>query len=214
MFGTLGGPEIVLILVIALIVFGPRKLPEIGKTMGKMLAEFRKASSDFKRTIEDEVEAEKVLPAVAEGPAPVAVAAGSSRSPSRSRAGPTRDAHREPPGGRRIQPPAAMETPSRLEPPAPLDSTRTRARRGSGRDGRRDQARLKRRLMGKADPDKMSFLEHLDELRSRLIKVVLWLIGEPLSAGRSATPSSTSSRSRSACTIRTSSSSSPARPRR
>ena len=68
MFGTLGGPEIVLILVIALIVFGPRKLPEIGKTMGKMLAEFRKASSDFKRTIEDEVEAEKVLCVVAEGP--------------------------------------------------------------------------------------------------------------------------------------------------
>jgi len=60
MFGTLGGPEVVLILVIALIVFGPRRLPEIGKSMGKMLAEFRKASNDFKRTIEDELEAEKV----------------------------------------------------------------------------------------------------------------------------------------------------------
>src|SRR6266852_3431380 len=59
MFGTLGGPEVVLILVIALIVFGPRRLPEIGKSMGKMLAEFRKASNDFKRTIEDELEAEK-----------------------------------------------------------------------------------------------------------------------------------------------------------
>src|SRR2546428_2262157 len=59
MFGTLGGPEIFLILVIALIVFGPRRLPEIGKSMGKMLAEFRKASNDFKRTIEDELEAEK-----------------------------------------------------------------------------------------------------------------------------------------------------------
>jgi Tat protein translocase TatB subunit len=60
MFGTLGGPEIFLILVVALIVFGPRKLPEIGKSVGKMLAEFRKASNDFKRTIEDEVEAERV----------------------------------------------------------------------------------------------------------------------------------------------------------
>jgi TatA/E family protein of Tat protein translocase len=59
MFGTLGGPEVILILVIALIVFGPRRLPEIGKSMGKMLAEFRKASNDFKRTIEDELEAEK-----------------------------------------------------------------------------------------------------------------------------------------------------------
>jgi TatA/E family protein of Tat protein translocase len=59
MFGTLGGPEIIFILVIALIVFGPRKLPEMGKSLGKMMAEFRKASADFKRTVEDEVEAEK-----------------------------------------------------------------------------------------------------------------------------------------------------------
>jgi len=60
MFGTLGGPEIFLILVVALIVFGPRRLPEIGKSVGKMLAEFRKASNDFKKTIEDEVEAERL----------------------------------------------------------------------------------------------------------------------------------------------------------
>ncbi len=60
MFGSLGGSEIVLILVIALIVFGPRKLPEIGKSVGRMLGEFRKASTDFKRTIEEEVEAEKL----------------------------------------------------------------------------------------------------------------------------------------------------------
>jgi sec-independent protein translocase protein TatB len=57
MFGTLGGPELFLILVIALIVFGPRKLPEIGKNLGRMMGEFRKASSDFQRTIEEEVEA-------------------------------------------------------------------------------------------------------------------------------------------------------------
>ena len=69
MFGTLGGQEIIFILVIALIVFGPRKLPEMGKSLGKMMAEFRKASADFKRTVEDEVEAEKytqtALPAAA-----------------------------------------------------------------------------------------------------------------------------------------------------
>jgi Tat protein translocase TatB subunit len=64
MIGSLGGPEIFLILVIALIVFGPRKLPEIGKSVGRMLAEFRKASNDFKRTIEDEVEADKLRAAV------------------------------------------------------------------------------------------------------------------------------------------------------
>jgi Tat protein translocase TatB subunit len=68
MFGTLGGPEILLLVVLALIVFGPRKLPEIGKSMGRMLAEFRRASNDFKRTIEDEVEAEKIREAMAEEP--------------------------------------------------------------------------------------------------------------------------------------------------
>ena len=62
MFGTLGGQEIIFILIIALIVFGPRKLPEMGKSLGKMMAEFRKASADFKRTVEDEVEAEKHTP--------------------------------------------------------------------------------------------------------------------------------------------------------
>ena len=71
MFGPLGGPELVLILVLALIVFGPRRLPEIGKSMGRLLHEFRKASTDFQRTIEDEVEAEKYKapPAPAEAPA-------------------------------------------------------------------------------------------------------------------------------------------------
>jgi Tat protein translocase TatB subunit len=60
MFGTLGGPELILIFVVALIVFGPRKLPEIGKSLGKMMAEFRRASNEFKSTIESEVEAEKI----------------------------------------------------------------------------------------------------------------------------------------------------------
>jgi Tat protein translocase TatB subunit len=60
MFGTLGGPELFLIFAVALIVFGPRKLPEIGKSLGKMMAEFRRASNEFKSTIESEVEAEKI----------------------------------------------------------------------------------------------------------------------------------------------------------
>jgi Tat protein translocase TatB subunit len=60
MFGTLGGPELFLIFVVALIVFGPRKLPEIGKSLGKMMAEFRRASNEFRATIENEVEAEKI----------------------------------------------------------------------------------------------------------------------------------------------------------
>ena len=56
--GSLGMPEILMILVIALIIFGPRKLPELGKTLGQSLAQFRRASEDFKRQWEDEVEME------------------------------------------------------------------------------------------------------------------------------------------------------------
>jgi Tat protein translocase TatB subunit len=64
MFGTLGGPELFLIFVVALIVFGPRKLPDIGKSLGKMMGEFRRASNDFKSTIESEVESEKIREAM------------------------------------------------------------------------------------------------------------------------------------------------------
>ena len=63
--GSLGMPEILLILVIALIIFGPRKLPELGKTLGQSLAQFRRASEDFKRQWEDEVvlERQRIEPA-------------------------------------------------------------------------------------------------------------------------------------------------------
>ena len=57
--GNLGWAEIMIVLVIALIVFGPRKLPELGKTLGQSLAQFKRASEDFKRTWESEVETEK-----------------------------------------------------------------------------------------------------------------------------------------------------------
>lgn len=56
----LGMPEVVLILVIALIVFGPRKLPELGKSLGQAMSQFRRASEDFKRTWEQEVDIDKV----------------------------------------------------------------------------------------------------------------------------------------------------------
>lgn len=49
-----------LIFIVGLVVFGPRKLPEIGKSLGKMVADFRRASSDFQRTVEDEIETEKL----------------------------------------------------------------------------------------------------------------------------------------------------------
>ena len=60
MFGSLGLPELLMIFIVALIVFGPRKLPEIGKTLGKALGEFKKASDDLKNTIEREVHVEEL----------------------------------------------------------------------------------------------------------------------------------------------------------
>ncbi|HKY03241.1 MAG TPA: twin-arginine translocase TatA/TatE family subunit [Blastocatellia bacterium] len=57
--GNFGWTEIIFVLVIALIIFGPRKLPELGKSLGASLAQFRRASEDFKRTWEEEVETEK-----------------------------------------------------------------------------------------------------------------------------------------------------------
>jgi sec-independent protein translocase protein TatA len=57
--GSLGMQEIIIIFIIALIVFGPRKLPELGKTIGKGLAEFKKASNELKQTWEEEVRLDK-----------------------------------------------------------------------------------------------------------------------------------------------------------
>ncbi len=57
--GSLGMQEIIVIFILALIVFGPRKLPELGKSLGKGLAEFKKASNELKQTWEEEVRLEK-----------------------------------------------------------------------------------------------------------------------------------------------------------
>jgi sec-independent protein translocase protein TatA len=53
--GSLGFPEIAFILVLALLIFGPKKLPEIGRTLGKGVAEFRRATDELKRSINTEL---------------------------------------------------------------------------------------------------------------------------------------------------------------
>ena len=59
MFGPLGFPEVVFILILALLIFGPKRLPEIGRTLGKGMAQFRRATTDLRRTLESEIALEE-----------------------------------------------------------------------------------------------------------------------------------------------------------
>ncbi len=59
MFGSLGLPELFIILTIALIIFGPRKLPELGRSLGRSLSEFKKASHELRSTLDEEIRSEQ-----------------------------------------------------------------------------------------------------------------------------------------------------------
>ncbi|MEE2612404.1 MAG: twin-arginine translocase TatA/TatE family subunit [Acidobacteriota bacterium] len=76
MLGSIGMPELLIIFVIALIIFGPRKLPELGRSLGKSLGEFKRASNDLRNTLEEEIHVEdqtrREPPAPARAPAPPA----------------------------------------------------------------------------------------------------------------------------------------------
>ena len=56
MLGSIGMPELIVIFVIALVVFGPRRLPELGRSLGRTIAEFKRATSELQSTLEREVE--------------------------------------------------------------------------------------------------------------------------------------------------------------
>lgn len=60
MFGDIGTGELLVIFIIALLVFGPRKLPELGKSLGRAINEFKKASSELRSKIEEEIEHEQI----------------------------------------------------------------------------------------------------------------------------------------------------------
>jgi TatA/E family protein of Tat protein translocase len=71
----LGMWELVIIFVVALVVFGPRKLPELGKSLGKGLSEFRRASNELKNTLDEEIRLDEHRSANAVPAPPVAAAA-------------------------------------------------------------------------------------------------------------------------------------------
>jgi sec-independent protein translocase protein TatA len=59
MLGPIGMPELVIIMVIALIIFGPRKLPELGRSIGRSLNEFKRASNELRSTLDEEIRVEE-----------------------------------------------------------------------------------------------------------------------------------------------------------
>ena len=81
MFGSIGMPELIIIFVIALIIFGPRKLPELGRSLGKSIAEFKRASNELKSTLEEEIRLEEQRTAIDAAKATQAAAAASSAEP-------------------------------------------------------------------------------------------------------------------------------------
>ena len=105
MFGSLGVPELLLIFFVILIVFGPRRIPEIGRTLGKALGEFRKATDDLKNTIEREVRLEELKQVV-----PTMVTPFESISRSEPVAAPT------PPTAQVAEPPVSQESLSQESP--------------------------------------------------------------------------------------------------
>jgi sec-independent protein translocase protein TatA len=60
MFGSIGPAELILIFIVALLVFGPKRLPEIGKSVGKAIREFKRTSEEIKGRIEDEIQASEL----------------------------------------------------------------------------------------------------------------------------------------------------------
>ena len=100
MFGSIGMPELIIIFVIALIIFGPRKLPELGRSLGKSLAEFKRASNELKSTLEEEIRLEEQqrqrrgVEGASRPPRPPA-AAGDRRSPHAEEPVPVARASRE-----------------------------------------------------------------------------------------------------------------------
>ena len=151
MFGSIGMPELIIIFVIALIIFGPRKLPELGRSLGKSLAEFKRASNELRSTLEEEIrleEQQRNVEAAKAAQPRQPPAAPARRRPGRRTDEPVRSPARRSQRVARHLPwpwcPFPAPSPGRCTLPPDDD----------------DEV---------AAAGKMSFLEHLDELRKRIV---------------------------------------------
>jgi TatA/E family protein of Tat protein translocase len=101
----IGAPELIFILLLALLIFGPKRLPEIGRTVGKALGEFRRATSELKRSLENEIRIDddhspprpllRPAPASPVEPAEAAVASPPVETPAAEPASPPPPTHAE-----------------------------------------------------------------------------------------------------------------------
>ncbi|HEX6097955.1 MAG TPA: twin-arginine translocase TatA/TatE family subunit [Thermoanaerobaculia bacterium] len=132
MFGSLGVPELLLIFAVILIVFGPRRIPEIGRTLGKALGEFRKATDDLKSTIEREVRLEELKkitpPTLEEFTTPF-------ESVSRTAPVESSSPRVDESSSLRVDELASLHTDELPIPPSPLDDSTTRRLGDSPLDG-------------------------------------------------------------------------------
>jgi sec-independent protein translocase protein TatA len=87
MFGSLGMPELIVIFVIALIVFGPRKLPELGRSLGRGIAEFKKATTELQSSLEEEIRVEEQRLDAPKATAPAATTSLAENAAPASKAG-------------------------------------------------------------------------------------------------------------------------------
>ena len=120
--GSLGLPEIAFIFILALLIFGPKRLPQIGRTIGKGMAEFRRASTELQRAVNTELEepqtpAWRAQPAAASAPAPLISSALPAGTVATTAAAPEADAAQQPaePAPASVEPAPEPITPTQLQ---------------------------------------------------------------------------------------------------